>query len=792
MYSNEEKDGVFAVYAPLIAVILLLGLMFGLAGVVNSAEIELRLRTSKGEEAALNTDKRLELREELLQNRRPHRDDEIIVKFKGQERFTRVRVTPFLDVDLALHGWRGREDIEYAEPNYIANAYLIPNDPYYSYQWNFRSALEGGINVESAWDLSQGEGVIVAVIDTGVAYENYRQSRRNRYYLAPDLADTSFVLGYDFVNGDTHPNDDNGHGTHVTGTIAQSTNNNIGVAGIAYRASIMPIKVLDSRGSGTYADVAEGIRFAADNGANVINLSLGGSASATYLKDALEYAYNKGVVIAAASGNDGQGVVSYPAAYDEFVIAVGATRYDRVRAPYSNYGVSLDLVAPGGDTSVDQNGDGYGDGILQQTFGRRTDDWGYYFYQGTSMATPHVAAVAALLIANGNATTPDDVRLALESTAKDLGEAGKDTTYGYGLVDALSALGFGDQGGTQTPPTDDPPIVSITNPQDASTVNGEVALSAVATDDNGVLNIDFYVGSTLVGSDSTSPYSILWDSTEVSDGMYTIIARASDTASQTSDTSVTVEVKNITESVNNPPVIVSTPLTEASVGESYSYDVEAADPDQGDVLIYTLTTMPEGMTINSETGLVEWMPGQGSVGNVPVEVTVSDTGGLEDSQAFIISVSDASADPSEVVVLDESFESGLGNWVQDSQNDWFRSSQRATDGSYSVEVDGRARDAALTSQPLDLNGYTNVTVAFSWYIERRLDSGEYIAFDVSTDGGNTWTEYARLRGNVDEEDVWHEESVTLSAVDNLVVRFRGNMSSRSEDANVDSIMIVAK
>jgi len=383
-------------------------------------------------------------------------EGELVVKFKNDQKpFRVIKLPQGKSVREARQEFELRDDVEYAEPNYIARAYFVPNDPFYSFQWHLDGPAFGGIHTEAAWDTSNGAGAVVAVIDTGVAYENYDEGRGKKYYLAPDLANTSFVPGYDFVNDDTHPNDDEGHGTHVTGTIAQSTNNSLGVAGVAFGASIMPVKVLDGNGSGTYADVASGIRWAADNGAKVINLSLGGSSPATVLEEAVAYAYTLGVTIVAAAGNDGLGVVGYPAAYDDYVIAVGATRYDETRAYYSNYGASLDLVAPGGDVTVDQNGDGYGDGVLQQTFGNRTNDWGYYFYQGTSMATPHVAGVAALVIANGNATTPDEVRSALESTADDLGASGRDDFYGQGLVNAEMALTWTQGSGPEfpTPPT---------------------------------------------------------------------------------------------------------------------------------------------------------------------------------------------------------------------------------------------------------------------------------------------------------------------------------------------------
>ena len=336
--------------------------------------------------------------------------------------------------------YQADSNVEYAEANYIAYAMKAPNDELYPLQWHLYNTSFGGINVEAAWTISTGSGAIVAILDTGIAYEDY-----SGYQQAPDLTGTFFVAGYDFVNNDEHPNDDSksGHGTHIAGTVAQSTHNGIGTAGIAYNAYLMPVKVLDNWGAGTYADIAEGIIWATDNGAHVINLGFGGSEPSMALEEAIAYSYNRGVTLIAAAGNDGIGGVDYPAAYDDYVIAVGATRYDETLTNYSNFGLNLDLVAPGGDLDIDQNGDDYQDGILQQTYkidGLDTINWGYSFMEGTSMAAAHVSGVAALLIANGNTTSPDEVRQALESTAEDKDTAGWDIRYGWGIVDAFAAL----------------------------------------------------------------------------------------------------------------------------------------------------------------------------------------------------------------------------------------------------------------------------------------------------------------------------------------------------------------
>jgi len=398
-----------------------------------------------------------------------HVPDEIIVKFKTHvkdpeiskivanyktpiiyssdlARFKRLKIPKEKGIQEILEQYKKDPNVEYAEPNYIAHALMIPNDPYYSYQWHFDQ-----INMEQAWDISTGSGVVVAVIDTGAAYEYYCQGirwRRKCYYQAPDLAGTTFVAGYDFVNNDAHPNDDESHGTHVTGTVAQTTNNNLGVAGVAFDASIMPIKVLDSNGQGFYSWIVDGIYYAVDHGAQIISLSLGGNNQSQALEDALAYAYNHGVTVIAAAGNDGvDGPPSYPAAYDDYVIAVAATRFDETRASYSTTGNYVDIAAPGGDVNVDQNSDGYGDGVLQQTFNpntKNTNQFGYWFFQGTSMATPHVSAIAALLIANG-ITGPDNVRQAIQATAKDKGDPGWDPEYGYGIINAYAALQYNNQ-----------------------------------------------------------------------------------------------------------------------------------------------------------------------------------------------------------------------------------------------------------------------------------------------------------------------------------------------------------
>ena len=250
------------------------------------------------------------------------------------------------DVDGLLQAIRQSPDVEFAEPllTYEAQGFT-PNDPDYAKQWNLRL-----IGMPDAWEVSRGKGVIVAVLDTGVAYET-----RGAFVRVPDLKGVRFADGYDFVHDTTHPNDDNGHGTHVAGTIAQATNNGEGVAGIAFEATLMPIKVLDASGSGNSADIADGIRWAVDHGAKVLNLSLGGFGYSRVIENAVAYARRHGAVVVAAAGNHGDGTVAYPAAY-EGAVGVGAVGPDGTRTPYSAWGEQLDLLAPGGDKRRGEEG----------------------------------------------------------------------------------------------------------------------------------------------------------------------------------------------------------------------------------------------------------------------------------------------------------------------------------------------------------------------------------------------------------------------------------------------------
>lgn len=380
----------------------------------------------------------------------------------------------------ALRGLRSRGDVRYAVPNVKAHASaastgFVPNDPgrenrtgaWQDVQWNFTGPA--GVNAPQAWanlitaGAPGGRGVTIAVLDTGVAYGS-----RPPYARSPDFLPGQFVRGFDFVDRDAYPNDRNGHGTHVAGTLAEATNNGVGLTGLAYGARLMPVRVLDAAGEGNATDIAAGIRFAARRGVKVINLSLEfdsdvRAADIPQILDAIAFARGRGSLVVAASGNEGRARVAYPARASG-VLSVGATTEHGCLAEFSNGGNGLDIVAPGGGADApltgDENcrpGDAAGRNIFQVTLlSRAIGTFGIPgTYEGTSMAVPHVAATAALIVASGVlGANPSPLRIErrLESTARDLGAAGYDPRYGWGLVDAAAATARpGSQGGGGTP-----------------------------------------------------------------------------------------------------------------------------------------------------------------------------------------------------------------------------------------------------------------------------------------------------------------------------------------------------
>ena len=551
------------------------------------------------------------------------------LRAKGLRRAFHVLSVPKGRVFELMNALKGDARVRYAHPDWIVHALDIPpNDPFYPTQWNLENAnpAAGSIHVEGAWAVNPGgdPSVVVAVIDTGIAYENFQT-----FCQAPDLAGAHFVAGWDFVNNDAHPNDDESHGTHVAGTIAQTTNNATGVAGIAYNVSLMPVKVLNAQGSGTITQIADGIRWAADHGAHVINMSFGTSALPAQLialQDAVQYAASRGVVLVAAAGNSAGATPMYPAAYPE-VISVGATLYNKTLATYSNKGANL--CAPGGtNNGEDNSGDGYPDMILQNTFDPNTHatcTFGYWFFAGTSMASPHVAALAALVKSEQPSLTSAEIRQLLYDTA--------DNTVtpdcGFGLVDAKRALEAAAVG-------DHPPTVSIFRPAAGSMLAGSVTIQIAAADaltPVGSLTVQWSSDGTnwqpAAYNAVSGYYEAVWDTTaEAEDSQVTLRASATDNANQTTQAApVVVKVNNS----NQPPVAA---FSYSCTSNVCSFNASASSDPDGTTLAYAWT-FGDGLTGVGKTLSHTYT----ATGTYVVALTVTDELGATGTRSENVTVS---------------------------------------------------------------------------------------------------------------------------------------------------------
>lgn len=432
------------------------------------------------------------------------------------------------------NAFKQRSDVEFAEPDYLYASASTPNDPSFNSQWHLSK-----IASPQAWDFSTGSStVIIAILDSGVAAWH------------SDLAN-QMVPGWNFYDNNSDTNDVFGHGTKVAGVAAAATNNLTGISGVGYNCKIMPLRISDPTGMASASNMAAALQWAADRGARVANLSFAASGSAT-VTSAAQYFMSKGGVVTMSSGNSGTALSTADSPY---VLTVSATNSIDGMSGFSNTGSMVDCAAPG-------------EGIYTTTM-----DGGYASVSGTSFSAPIVAGIAGLMLsANPNLSGAQCYEL-LRKSGDDLGSAGWDSQYGWGRVNANKAVlaAMGTSGQDTIAPT-----VSFATPGNGSTIAGTTTVFINADDNNQVDQVKFYVGSQLVGTKLTAPYSWNWDSNAVADGNQTLKAIAYDLAGNSSQASISVTVRN-TNDTTAPTVSITSPASGAKAGAKLNVAISASD-----------------------------------------------------------------------------------------------------------------------------------------------------------------------------------------------------------------------
>jgi len=500
----------------------------------------------------------------------PQINSQIVTVPKGQKSFK-------------MWVYRLHSKVRCVEPDYVAQVLDVPNDPYFndSYQWGMFQT-----QAPQAWDITHGSsGIRIAILDTGVDSSH------------PDLG-AKVVAKENFTSSDTAEPVNNSHGTHVAGIAAAISNNGIGVAGLGYDCSLMNVKVAGDDGYGYYSWIAQGIIWATDNGADVINLSLGGTSPSSTLEQAVNYAWDHGVVVVAAAGNDGSTSPLYPAYYDK-CLAVAATNDNDQLTSWSSHGNWVDVAAPGSAYSTKPDGQ-YGN------------------MAGTSMASPHVAGLAGLVFSvaadtNGNGRLNDEVRATIEATCDDVG-----IDVAYGRINAYHAVG-----GSSPAPT------------------GQISGTVTAADNGkAIYRATVTAGTTSVTTNSKGNYTI----SNLPEGSYTVTASANDyqDASQT----VTVAAgKTSTANFSLDPIPKQAPVLNpignktVDEGNLLQFTISASDPD-GDTLTYSASNLPKAASFSPSTRTFTWTPDYDQAGiyhNIHFEVS---DGSLTDSKDITITVND--------------------------------------------------------------------------------------------------------------------------------------------------------
>jgi subtilisin family serine protease len=516
-------------------------------------------------------------------------------------RIVRLSVPPQA-LDALLQAMQRRPQVKFVEKNYVFDPALWPNDPMVGAQWHLPT-----IDAPGAWDVTQGAaGAPLAVLDSGI----------DAYH--PEFTG-KLLAGTNTRSNNTDTSDPTGHGTEVAGAAAATSNNGQGIAGMAGAAPILPVRVTDNRGRATSASIAGGITWATDHGARVANVSFSNIAGNATIGTAAQYAAGLGTLVVAAAGNCG---CVDPTPDSPYILSVSATDEADGITSSSSTGPYVDLSAPGNNI------------LTTERFGN------YGTVSGTSLASPVVAGVAALMFAAKPALTPPQATQLLKATAVDLGSAGYDPVFGHGRVNANAAVVAA--AGYTPPPDTTPPSVQLTAPRDGDTVADTVVVNVTANDDVGVVKVDLLIDGALFATDTFTPYSFAWDTTAVGNGAHTLQAVASDAANNTAGTTpITVMVSNVT---NHAPVAVNDSLSAPYwKNGSYSaqvFDVLANDSDvdgnldPGSVAIVAAPNKGGTVTVNAN-GTVSYTPKRRYSGTETFSYNVRDSAGATSNTATV-------------------------------------------------------------------------------------------------------------------------------------------------------------
>lgn len=493
--------------------------------------------------------------------------------------------------------------LRFVELDHSVSPDLVPNDPYYGSAWHLPK-----IGASSAWDSSQGAGVTIAILDSGVDSAH------------PDLA-ARLVPGWNFYDNNANTADVYGHGTKVAGAAAAAGNNGVGVASVASQSKIMPIRITDLTGRGYWSMIAQGLVYAADHGARIANVSFLGLSSSLTTQNAAQYMKDKGGLVIVSGGNTG---LQENYAQTTTMIPVSATGSNDARASWSSYGNFIAVAAPGAGIWTTTRGGGYG------------------AVSGTSFSSPVTAGVVALMMAAKSTLPNTQVESLLFSTAVDLGVAGRDPYYGHGRVDAARAVQAA-AGATETADTQ-APVISVSAPLGGATVTGLVGVDVTATDNVGVTRVELRVNSTTVAIDSSAPFGFTWDSAGTPNGMSNLVAYAFDAAGNSkASVPIAVNVANGTVTVPKdttaPVAQIINPVAGNVSGNNVAISVNATDDSAAAGI--TQTVYVDGVLKATGTGSTlgyNWNIRKVAAGTHTIEVMTKDAAGNASTASVNVTV----------------------------------------------------------------------------------------------------------------------------------------------------------